>query len=102
MLKNVYRLSNLDTKNEVDRIGMFDGCSSLFSPDNPYYEESFNKSDTIDIVLLGFSKYKLVSSKITFNIYFYPYKSFELPQFLNLSILIIYNTTLRLLQEQML
>ena len=101
-LKNLYHLSVLDSPSVIDRIGMYDGCYSLFSPDNPDFRESYNGSlIPNDIVLLGFNNYTLINNKkITFNIYFYSYEYFEFPQLLYLSASIIYNSQLRLLQNE--
>ena len=101
-LKNLYHMSVLDSPSIIDRIGMYDGCHSLFSPDNPDFRESYDDSISNDIVLLGFNKYKLIpnSKKITFNIYFYSYEYFEFPEFLYLSASLIYNSQLRLLQNE--
>ena len=102
-LKNLYYISVLDSPSVIDRIGMYDGCDSLFSPDNPDFRGSYNDSSLPNgIVLLGFNSYKLISNnnKITFNIYFYSYEYFEFPQLLYLSAYIIYNSQLRLLQNE--
>ena len=100
-LKDLYYISVLNSPSVIDKIGMFDGCYSLFSPDNPDFKESYNGSITNNIVLLGFNKYQLISDikKIVFNIYFYSYEYFEYPEFLYLSVSITYNSRLRLLQN---
>ena len=102
-LKNLYYISVLDSPSVIDRIGMYDGCDSLFSPDNPDFRGNYDGSSLPNgIVLLGFNSYKLISNnnKITFNIYFYSYEYFEFPQLLYLSAYIIYNSQLRLLQNE--
>ena len=102
-LKNLYHMSVLDSPSLIDKIEMYDGCDSLFSPDNPDFRKDYNGSSIPnDIVLLGFNKYKLISNtkKIVFNIYFYSYEYFEFPQSLTLSASIIYNSQLRLLQNE--
>ena len=51
---------------------------------------------------MGFNKYNLISDtkKINFNIFFYSYEYFVFPEILNLSASIIYNSQLRLLQNE--
>ena len=106
-LKTVYYLSNLDSPNSVNRLGMFDGCLSLFSPDNPNYQANFNESDIIStnlitssnitIVILLFNKLAITNSRVSFNIYFLSFVNFNFPQTFNLSVEIIYNLELRFL-----
>ena len=109
-LKNVYYLSNLNSQNTVDRIGMFDGCSSLFSPDNPNYQSMLNESyiitesiimsSNINILMLGLNKLIITNSNMSFNIYFLSFDHFKFPQILYLSIEIIYNSALRFLDNK--
>ena len=100
-------LSKLDSPSIVDKIGMFDGCISLFSPDNPNYQANFNESDIIStnsitssnitIVILLFNKLAITNSRVSFNIYFLSFVNFNFPQNFNLSVEIIYNSELRFL-----
>ena len=109
-LKNVYYLSNLDSSSIVDRIGMFDGCDSLFSPDNPNYQSNINESDIIttstiisskiNIVMLLLNKLIITNSIATFNIYFVSLDDFNFPQTFSLSVEIIYNSVLRFLDNK--
>ena len=99
-LRNLYYMSTFNSPSVINKVGMYNGCSSLFSPDNPDFQSSYNESDPINIVLLAFSKYKIISKIITFNIFFYSYEYFEFPELLYLSASIIYNSRLRLLQEE--
>jgi surface protein len=107
-LKNLYHLSVLNPSPSIDIYGMFDGCYSLFPLGSPDYGESYNGtisdngSITNKIVLLGFNKYNLISDtkKINFNIFFYSYEYFDYPENLYLSASIIYNSQLRLLQNE--
>ena len=110
LLKNVYYLSKLDSPNVVNRIGIFDGCISLFGPDNPDYQSGFNETDmisdsiimpqNINILMLGVNKLMITNSKVSFNIYFLSFDDYTLPQTLNLSSDIIYNSLLRLLDNK--
>ena len=99
-LKNVYYLSRLDSVSVTNRIGMFDGCTSLFGPDNSDYQESYNNTENIAIVLLGFSNYTLIDLRITFNIYFFALVDYDFPQLLNFTSVITYNSILRLLENE--
>ena len=107
-LKNLYHLSVVNPSPSIDIYGMFDGCYSLFPLGSPDYGESYNGtiSDngtiTNKIVLLGFNKYNLISDtkKINFNIFLYSYEYFDYPENLYLSASIIYNSQLRLLQNE--
>jgi hypothetical protein len=79
---------------------MFDGCTSLFGPDNSDYQESYNNTENIAIVLLGFSNYTLIDLRITFNIYFFALVDYDFPQLLNFTSVITYNSILRLLENE--
>ena len=101
-LKNLYYISILNSPSVIEKIGMYDGCNSLFSPDNPDFKENYNGTITNKIILLGFNKYNLISDtkKINFNIFFYSYEYFEFPELLYLTASITYNSGLRLLQNE--
>ena len=115
-LKNVYYLSNLDSSAVTMRIGMFDGCIQLFGPDNPDYQTGYNNSndstdalissstiinkENVEIILLGFNDYSIIDSKINFNIYFFSFEYFEFPQLFNFTATIVYNSILRLLDNE--
>ena len=53
-LKNLYYISILNSPSVIEKIGMYDGCNSLFSPDNPDFKENYNGTITNKIILLGF------------------------------------------------
>ena len=102
-LRNLYYMSTFNSPSVTNKMGMYNGCSSLFSPDNPDYRDTYNESESesINIVLLAFTNYKIhsISRLITFNLYFYSYEYFNFPPFLFISASIIYNSRLRLLQN---
>jgi len=110
MLKNVYYLSKLDSPSIVDRIGMFDGCISLFGPDNPDYQSGLNESDmisdnvimpqNINVLMLGINKLIIANSNVSFIIYFLSFDDYNLPQTLNLSVEIMYYSVLRFLDNK--
>ena len=100
-LKNVYYLSKLNVPGAVNKIGMYDGCNSLFSPDNPNYQSEFNdtENENINIIILGLNKLIIVNSIVSFNIYFLSFDNFNFPQSLNLSTEVIYDSILRYLDN---
>ena len=95
-LKNLYYLSNLNSPSVTDRVGMFDGCISLFTPDNPNYQ---SENPYSRIILLGFDQLNINISKINFNAYFISLDAFVFPETINCTANIRYNSLLRVLDD---